>query len=66
MQIRAKATGYRSETGAIIVFADNFFSVLIMLVRFPYGDIWADVEMFCKIQKKFKMAAMKSLELYFH
>ena len=50
MQILAKTTGYRSQN---IVFADRFFSVLIMLGWFPYGDIWADVELsslwvFCK------------------
>ena len=47
-----KQKQYRSETEANIVLAD-VFSVLIMLGWFPYGDIWADVElssvwMFCK------------------
>ena len=28
-----------------IVLTDRFFSVLIMLGWFPYGDIWADVEL---------------------
>ena len=37
----SKTTGYRSETAANIVFADIFFSVLIMLGWFPCGDIWA-------------------------
>ena len=41
------------KTAANIVFADSFFSVLIMLGWFPYGDLWANVElsslwMFCK------------------
>ena len=46
----SKITGYRSETAPNIVFADSFFSVLIMLGWFPYGDIWSDVELpsFCK------------------
>ena len=49
----SKTTGYRSETAANIVFADSFFSALTMLGWFPYGDIWADMElsslgMFCK------------------
>ena len=45
MQIWAKTTGYRSETATNIVLADRFFSVLIMIGWFPYGDIWADVEL---------------------
>ena len=37
--------GYRSEAATNIVLADRFFSVLLMLGWFPYGDIWADVEL---------------------
>ena len=40
----SKTTGYHSETGANIVLVD-FFTVLIMLGWFPYGDFWADVEL---------------------
>ena len=40
MQIEAKTTGATN-----IVLANRFFSVLIMLGWFPYGDIWADVEL---------------------
>ena len=53
MEILTKTTGYRSEIAANIVLADSFFSGLIMLGWFPYGDIFMDVElsslwMFCK------------------
>ena len=59
MQIKAKATGYRSETATNIVLADSFFSVLIMLGWVLYGDIWADVEFSSLWGLKFKMAPMK-------
>ena len=40
-----------------------------MLDWFPYGDIWADVKLsslwLILKNMKFKMAAMKSLKLYF-
>ena len=41
----SKKNGYHSETAANIVLADSFFPALIMLGWFPYGDIWADVEL---------------------
>ena len=51
--MRKSILSFVFRTVANIVFADSFFSVLIMLSWFPYGDIWADVDlsslwMFCK------------------
>ena len=45
MQIFAKTTRYRSETVTSNVLTERFFSVLILLGWFPYGDIWADMEL---------------------
>ena len=58
----SKTTGYRSETAVNIVLTDSFFSVLIMLGWFPYGDIWTDLELsslWIFYKHEFKMAAMK-------